>query len=69
MKDNIALYLDQIKKELRKEYTISASRSSICRAIREPVSRRGLGLSLLVLETRALQQEHVERCRFQEHLK
>ena len=69
VEDNPALYLDEIKKELREEYKISASRSSICRAIHEPVSRGGLGLSLLVLETRALQQDHVERCRFQERLK
>jgi len=64
IQDNPGLYLDEIKRELREAHGVRASRSTICRAIHEPISHGGLGMSLLVMESRAIQQDGAERARF-----
>jgi len=68
IEDNPALYLDEVKRGLWNAHRVAASKATICRAIHEPVSRGGLGLSLLVMETRATQADMVERARFRERM-
>ena len=63
--DDPTLYLSQLKRELRREHGIRVSQATICRAINTPVSRGGLGMSLKVLEHRAMQRDYEERMAWQ----
>jgi len=66
--DDPALYLDEIKKEMKRAHRIDVGKSAICRAIHAPTSHGGLGYSLLVMETRAVQQDFAERARFRRRM-
>ena len=52
----------KIKKELADEHQIHVSTPTICRTMHEPVSRGGLGLSLLV------KADIVERAQFRQRM-
>ena len=61
LEEDPTLYLRQLKCGLFDEHHLKVSVSTICRAIHEPISRGGLGLSLHTLERRAMQRSSEER--------
>jgi hypothetical protein len=55
------LYLGEVKGKLLKEHGVRVSASTICRGIHAPLRDGGLGLTLQVLERRAMQRCAQER--------
>jgi transposase len=68
LQDDPTLYLRQLKCCLLEEHNLRVSVSTICRAIHEPISRGGLGLSLHTLERRAMQRSSEERMQWRDRI-